>query len=444
MTKNSKNTPPPKINPTDPSTDLSAKNRPPNYEVDMPQGEEFQQLVRTRRQSSARWRRIFLFSTVLGIVVLGLLLFNVVNQSMGLVAIQNKVNPATLTNNGVLLADQTPAQLEEILRENLRRSLIRRIDTEQPLAERSQSNLLGLIQEQILEAEIVESWDLVDSIRNRAVIEAAVTEEYPNAVVEYRRWINTSFLTSSQSSDPAKAGVRTAIFGSLWVIAITLLFSLPIGVGAAIYLEEYATDNRLNRFIKTNIDNLAGVPSIIYGMLGLAIFVRFLEPLTSGAIFGVASESTANGRTILSAGLTLGLLVLPLIIINSQEAIRAVPSSLRQAAYGIGATKWQVIWHHVLRSALPGILTGNILAMSRAIGETAPIVVIGASTFIALDPDGPFSKFTTLPVQIYQWTARPQPEFQHIAAAAIVVLLILLLSLNAVAILLRNRYSRNA
>jgi phosphate transport system permease protein len=240
-----------------------------------------------------------------------------------------------------------------------------------------------------------------------------------------------------------QAGIRTAILGSLMVIAITILFSFPVGVGAAIYLEEYATDSALNRLIQTNINNLAGVPSIIYGILGLAIFVRVLEPLTSGAVFGVVEDpTTANGRTILSAGLTLGLLILPMIIINAQEAIRAVPASLRHASLGVGATKWQTIWNHVLPNALPGILTGVILAMSRAIGETAPLVVVGASTYITYDPDGPFSKFTVLPIQIYQWTARPQDVFRNIAAAAIIVLLILLFTMNATAVLLRNRYNK--
>jgi phosphate transport system permease protein len=251
-----------------------------------------------------------------------------------------------------------------------------------------------------------------------------------------------------QSSTPELAGIRTAIFGSLWTIFITIVIALPLGVGAAIYLEEYAALvgnpflRRVNGIIQTNINNLAGVPSIIYGMLGLAIFVRALEPITSGTLFGLADPTTANGRTVVSAGLTLALLILPLIIINAQEAIRAVPQSLRQAGMGLGATKWQTIWAHVLPNAIPGILTGNILAMSRAIGETAPLVVIGASTFITVDPASPFSKFTTLPIQIYQWTSRPQDEFRNIAAAAIIVLLILLLTLNASAIFLRNRYSR--
>ena len=215
-----------------------------------------------------------------------------------------------------------------------------------------------------------------------------------------------------------------------------MAIALPIGVGAAIYLEEYAKKNRLNDLIQTNITNLAGVPSIIYGMLGLFVFVRALESFTSGAVFGIAGN---NGRTILSAGLTMALLVLPIIIINAQEAIRAVPNSLRQASYGLGATQWETIRDHVMPAALPGILTGTILAMSRAMGETAPMVVVGASTFIVSDPTGPFSKFTTLPIQIYNWTSQPDEQFRNIAAAAILVLLIILLSLNMIAILLRNK-----
>jgi phosphate transport system permease protein len=312
------------------------------------------------------------------------------------------------------------------------------------LSARDQENVYDLVVQEIVAPDIVAAWSLVDSLFARSEIEAEAALEYPNAEISFRSWLTLDFITSPQSSTPEFAGVRTAIFGSLWVVAITILFSFPIGVGAAIYLEEYAADNFINRTIQTNINNLAGVPSIIYGMLGLAIFVRTLEPFTSGSMFGVGDVTTANGRTILSAGLTLGLLILPVIIIASQEAIRAVPSSLRQAGMALGATKWQTIWAHVLPSALPGILTGTILAVSRAIGETAPLVVVGASTLIFVDPNGPFSKFTTLPIQIYQWTARPQAEFRNIAAAAILVLLVMLISLNASAILLRNRYARRA
>jgi phosphate transport system permease protein len=214
-------------------------------------------------------------------------------------------------------------------------------------------------------------------------------------------------------------------------------------VGAAIYLEEYAGDSFINRIIQTNINNLAGVPSIIYGILGLAIFVRALEAVTSGTIFDPTLDpTTANGRTVLSAGLTLGLLVLPLIIINAQEAIKAVPRSLRDASFALGASRWETVRYHVLPNAMPGILTGAILAVSRAIGETAPLVVVGGLTFITVDPEGPFSKFTALPLQIFQWTARPQDVWRNIAAAAIIVLLGLLLTLNASAVILRNRYSR--
>ena len=263
---------------------------------------------------------------------------------------------------------------------------------------------------------------------------------YPDGELQWKTWFTLDFILSSASSDPLNGGCANCLAWFLVVIIITIFVSLPVGVGAAIYLEEYARDNWINRLIKTNITNLAGVPSIIYGMLGLAIFVRVLQPLTSGAMFGVGDPATANGRTILSAGLTLALLVLPLIIINAQEAIRSVPDLLRQASLGVGATSWQTIWHHVLPQAVPGILTGAILAISRALGETAPLVVVGAATYINFDPSGLFSKFTILPIQIYQWTARPQAEFRNLASGAILLLLIVLLSLNATAILLRNRY----
>jgi phosphate transport system permease protein len=340
------------------------------------------------------------------------------------------------------LADLPKETLVTILQANVSKGLFRRLESEQAMAERTKEEVYGLVLERVIEPEVVHTWSLFDSVfRRRAVVREAA-ERFPAAEIRFVSWIDPEFIVTPQSADPEQAGVRTAILGSLWTIAITVLFAFPLGVGAAIYLEEYATDNWINRLIRTNVNNLAGVPSIIYGMLGLAIFVRAMEPLTSGSLFGMVDPTTANGRTIMSAGLTLGLLILPLIIINAREAIRAVPRSLRQASFGLGATKWQTIWHHVLPSAMPGVLTGTILAISRAIGETAPLVVVGASTFITVDPGSPFSKFTTLPIQIYQWTARPQDEFRNIAAAAIIVLLILLLSLNATAVLLRNRFSR--
>jgi phosphate transport system permease protein len=327
------------------------------------------------------------------------------------------------------------------LQENVSEGLFRRFEHDKSFDQRSREEIFALIRDDVIEPRVVAQWTLFESLFKRDMISQELAEDYPNSEVRFERWIDLNFVTTPQSADAMKAGVRTAIYGSLWTIAIAFLFSFPVGVGAAIYLEEYAADNVVNRVIQTNINNLAGVPSIIYGMLGLAIFVRALQPVSSGAAFGF-NEATANGRTVISAGMTLGLLILPLIIINSQEAIRAVPNSLRSAAYGLGATRWQTVWHHVLPNAITGILTGTILAVSRAIGETAPLVVVGASTYITSDPSGPFSKFTTLPIQIYQWTTRPQDVFRNIAAAAIIVLLVLLLSLNATAVILRNRFSK--
>jgi len=240
------------------------------------------------------------------------------------------------------------------------------------------------------------------------------------------RVLSVDFLTHYASRLPERAGIRAPILGSLWIMGLVAAIAFPLGVGAAIYLEEYAARNWFTRLLQTNIANLAGVPSIVYGILGLAVFVRFF----------------ALGRSVLAGALTLALLILPVVIIASQEAIRAVPNSLREASYGLGATRWQTIRHHVLPVAMPGILTGTILALSRAIGETAPLIMIGALTFIAFDPTSPLDAFTVLPIQIYNWVSLPREEFRLLAAGGIVVLLAGLLLMNATAILLRNRYRK--
>jgi phosphate transport system permease protein len=241
------------------------------------------------------------------------------------------------------------------------------------------------------------------------------------------RWLSLDLLTNTPSRKPEAAGLRPALLGTLWVIGLTALFAFPVGVGAAVYLEEYAPNNRWTRLLKTNIANLAGIPSIVYGLLGLGVFVSLL----------------ALGRTVISGALTMALLILPVIIIASQEAIRAVPPSLRQAAFALGATRWQVARDHVIPAAMPGILTGIILSISRAMGETAPLLVVGAAAYVTFNPTGLTSKYTALPMQIYEWARRPQQEFQDLAAAAIIVLLVLLLMLNATAIYLRQRFARN-
>ena len=402
-----------------------------------PQGEAFYSVLRTRYQKAAVWQVIFLGSLFIAIVALTALLYNVVDGAFGYIAYEYKNDPSEFTSTPV--AELTKEELLTILKENLSSGAYKKLDTEQKMEERTQADLLSLFLERLVRIDTKQTWDLAESLTRGAEIRAEVAEKYPDAKLEFRSWLTPQFLVSPMSSRAEFAGVRTAILGSLWLVGIAIAFALPIGTGAAIYLEEYATKNWFTRIIQTNINNLAGVPSIVYGMLGLALFVRVMEPFTSGSIFGVTDS---NGRTILAAGLTMGVLVLPVIIINAQEAIKAVPDSLRQAAYGVGATRWQTVWHHVLPNALPGILTGSILALSRALGETAPLIVVGASTFITLDPDSPFSKFTALPIQIYQWTTRAQSEFHSIAAAAIIVLLVLLLTLNATAILLRNRFQK--
>ena len=388
------------------------------------------------------WQVIFAASTLVGIVALTALLLNVINSAFGYVAIENKIQPEQLTVSGVPIEEMSKENLITVLGDHVSKGLMHRFEDEMPWEDRTREDVYNLVLERVVDSKPVAQWTLYESLFKVDAIRQEIAEKYRGADVIFRSWITPSFITSPQSANAFNAGVRTSILGSLWTIFIAIIFSLPIGVGSAIYLQEYAKDNFINRFIQTNINNLAGVPSIIYGILGLALFVRALNYFTSGVAFGFADPATANGRTILSAGLTLGLLILPLIIINAQEAIKAVPNSLREASYGMGATRWQTVWNHVLPSALPGVLTGTILAVSRAIGETAPLVVVGASSYIIFDPTGPFSKFTTLPIQIYQWTARPQDVFRNIAAGAIIVLLVMLLSMNTIAVLLRNKYSR--
>lgn len=237
-------------------------------------------------------------------------------------------------------------------------------------------------------------------------------------------YVSFDFLQNFSSRFPEKAGVFAGLVGSLAMLAVVAPVSLLLGVGAAIYLEEYAKKSKLTTFIQMNISNLAGVPSIVFGLLGLTIFVRML----------------GMGKSILAAGLTMSLLILPVIIVAAQEAIRSVPRSLREASYGMGATKWQTIRKVVLPAAIPGVLTGSILALSRAIGETAPLVVIGIPVIVQFLPAGVLSEFTALPMLIFDWAKRPQEEFQYVAAAGILVLMVLLIFMNSIAVFIRNKF----
>lgn len=398
-------------------------------------------LMNKRKRTGMIWQAVFLFSTTLAIIFLLLLLLSVIDSSFGYVALRNEVEPSSLIEGKALIKEFSRTELESTAMDNLSSGILRRVESEKPIAQRSDHDLVSLLEQYVIKPKVLKTWGLWDSLTNtRAVEEYSRTES--DSYLTFKSWINAEFFVADQSADPLHAGIRTAFLGSLWIILITFLFSFPIGVGAAIYLQEYAQDNRLNRILQLNIFNLSAVPSIIYGLLGLAVFVRAMQGFTSGSMFSSLSDATANGRTILSGGLTLGLLVLPIIIINTQEALKAVPASLRMSSYGIGATKWQTIWCQVLPASGERILTGTILALSRALGETAPLVVIGASTFISVDPTGVFSKFTTLPIQIYQWSARPQGAYRNLAGAAIIALLILLLVMNSAAIYTRDKLSK--
>lgn len=283
-------------------------------------------------------------------------------------------------------------------------------------------------------------------------------------VIKGHEWVRPELFTNFHSRKPENAGMKSAIVGSLIILALTGLFCIPVGIGSAIYLEEYAPKNWLTNFINININNLAGVPSIVYGMLGLVVFGRmygifspnswlvttFNLPITSGSVGGLHFNlfglpwleiHLPFGRSMVAGGLTMGLLILPIVIISAREAIRAVPNSIRLGAFALGATRWQVVKTNVLPIATPGILTGIILALSRAIGETAPLLIMGAFSYVPFLPQSIWDQFTAMPIQIYNWISFPQADFRiHLAAAGIMVLLAVLLSMNAVAIYLRNRF----
>lgn len=450
-----------------------------------PTADEFDGLLAKRKRRGFIVQVLLLGALVVAVLALATLLYTIINDSFGLVAQVNQVEPEEIVASAghdpaeVGLGDLTIEELVTALEGGISNNVGRRFERDQRFfadrlvfesqetwdevcsrsdapvgctAEpRDQPNVLLLVEERIVNPDIIDSATLTASILDPGGFEEKVRTTFETSPERYgdytfdqarfqwRAWLSWRFVTTPASSTPEISGIRTAILGSLWLVLIAILFAVPVGVGAAIYLEEFARQNRINDLIQTNINNLAGVPSIVYGMLGLAVFVRVMEPFTSGSLFG---EGAPNGRTIMSAGLTMGVLTLPVVIISAQEAIRAVPNSLRQAGMGLGATRWQTVRSHVLPLALPGILTGTILAVGRAIGETAPLILVGAASFITTSPSGPFSQFTALPIQIFQWSSFPQFEWRHLAAAASLTLLILLLLLNAGAVLLRNRYSR--
>jgi phosphate transport system permease protein len=467
---------------------LDAPERP--TEDWFPTEEEYQREKRSRANRGRAFQVFALAMLSIAVLALATLLMTIIGDSFGLTAVVNERDPAEVVESlgydpeTTTIEDLTFDEKVGLLEESVSSGVGRRLEREQRFYEdrfvfedpevyaelcaseapvagctlppRDDANVTQLVYERVVVPDVIASYELLPSILSPEEFRAEVEEAFANdpgrfepntfddVTFEWRAWFNWTFITSPSNSTPEIAGIRTAILGSAWLMLITLLFAVPVGVGAAVYLNEFARPSRFNEFIQTNIYNLAGVPSIIYGMLGLAVFVRIMEPITSGAIFTDGLPPSDNGRTILSGGLTLGLLILPVVIISAQEALKAVPNYLRTGGLALGATKWQTVRSQVLPVAFPGILTGTILAISRAIGETAPLILVGAAGFITSDPTGPFSKFTALPIQIFQWTSFPQQEFRNIAAAASIALLILLLLLNGTAVLLRNRFSRKA
>ncbi len=397
--------------------------------------------LRTRKRNETIMRTLMLIALYCTISFLFILAGSIINNAFGYVLFTYEIHPTEFSQGGEI-NELSHAKKIAILKENLRERVYITLDRKKPMEKRSSQDLSAIIFSRVLKASVLEAYSLFESLFQRGqLIENALT--YPNADLIFRSWISPRFIRGEQSTNPLESGIWGAITGSVGVILVTILFSFPLGIGTAVYLCEYMPRSRWKNLLQINIYNLSGVPSIIYGLLGLVVFVRVFLPITSGQLFGFTSgAATDSGRTILSAGLTLTLLILPVIVINTQEAILSVPTYIKQASYGLGATKWQTVWHHIIPYCIGRILTGTILSVSRAIGETAPLVVVGASTFLTIVPNSIFSKYTTLPIQIYQWSARPQQEFQNLAAGAILVLLTIMLTLNFIAIMYRKRVQK--
>lgn len=402
---------------------------------------EDRDVVQARSRRRARNERLFRWITglpvVLAVGLLGVLLFDVVTDSFSWQVVEPRGSARSFSfaegfdglstwDNVVALELAAQGQDDAEIAATLEDPEARRI-----FAARNRVELMLSIDGEPLR------W-LVSNSRDDRVLDVGLFEGFrrsdellaglePGQLLVLNPWLDISFLAKNASRTPTMAGLAPALVGSLWVIGLVLLIAVPIAIGTAIYLEEYAPDSRLTRLIEVNLNNLAGVPSIVYGILGLSIFVRGMQ----------------LGTVVLSAALTLSLLVVPVIVVAAREAIKAVPDTLRQAAYGLGATRWQVVSGTVLPNAVSGMTTGVILAVARAVGETAPLLLVGAAVFVPRIPSGPLSNYTVLPIQIYGWVGENDIEFTHVASAAIVVLLAVLAVLYLAAFWVRRRYRRS-
>ena len=359
----------------------------------------------TRTRSSIVVRAFFAFATVVAFTSLTAVVAHIVNTAVGLIAVRGTAD----SSGGLVILDRS--------------------------FEPSDRN--G-------DAEVFASWTLLESIVRRRQIEREVSDRLPDGTrLEFRSWLSVTFVFGGHSANPLRTGIRGALIGSLWIMAIAAIVAVPVGVAAAVYLEEFGPPDRLRRLMRESVHLLDGVPSVVYGLIGIVLFVRFVGPWTSGTAFGVSATRVPTGRTILSAGLTMALVTLPRIVIAAEQAISAIEARVRLAAFSVGATRWQVVRDHVLPQAGPEIGAAAILAIARAVGDAAILIMVGASTVVIADPGTPFAAFTALPVLAYQWAMRPDPSYRGLASAALLVLLLLVVLLNiAAAVALRARRTR--
>lgn len=393
------------------------------------------EILRVRRNHSLVWTSLIVLFAAIASITIVWFIAGIANDAFGAIVVTYEVEPPSDFDQ------RDAAWLTGLIRDNVGVGVVRRFEQEGPLEDLPSSDLRDIAEQFVFRPTIVKAWSLTESIARQDEITAVAAEN--EGIVRFRSWVSPQLIVSPLDRDPLKSGVRTALLGSIWIVGLSLLIAFPIGVATAIYLNEYTSDSWFSRFLRANIETMAAVPSIIYGILGLALFVRILGPFTSGAILG-SGEGESAGRTILSASLTLAVLVLPTIIISVRDILENIPDSYREACYAVGARRSTVIIQRLLPSIAGQLITVLFTGISRVIGETAPLLVVGAAAFITVDPSSVFSRFTALPAQIFFWSARPQAGFRNLAAGAIIVLMILSIGINIGLVVIKRRLDTQA
>lgn len=393
-------------------------------------------ILEVRRRTGLFWTSVVTLVAAIAAVMIVWFVLGIVNDAAGYILVSYQRTPPE--NRASLDREARIA----LLQAEASAGVLRRIESEEPLQTRSAAELDRLLEQFVFQPEVVRTWTLFESVtRHDAILAAA--EEVPSGELRFHSWITPSFLVEPLDRRPLVTGIRTALLGSIWIVALSMVIAFPVGVATALFITEYAQDGRFARFVRANVETMASVPSIIYGILGLALFVRTMGSVTSGAAIGLGDGSTA-GRTILSAGLTLAVLVLPAIIINARDILEGVPTGYREACFAVGARRSTIVVRRILPSVSGQLVTVLFLAISRVIGETAPLLVVGAAAFITVDPSGIFSRFTSLPTQIFFWSARPQGASGNLAAAAMIVLMVLSIGLNVVFVFIKRTFESRA